>query len=393
MRKRQTLLPCSRRMESNSDLEALGLLGESVALSLGSNAIAVHFLPASDVRWQQLMNASDDALPFHHPSWMRTLSACYGYRAFILALTDGHERLHAGLPVMEVTNPLAIDVNSSGVKVGRRKWVALPFTDYCPPLVPHGGDLADVVDAFDAARRDKNISRFEVRADLDVPGSFKTVVAVRHTLELHPDPEVVYRTFDRSQTQRNIRRAKREGVVALRRGETIDDLAHTYYDLHLETRRRQGIPTQPRRFFEHLWREMLEPGNGFLLLASVDGVPIAGGVFLTWKDSVVYKFGASSSRFWSLRPNNLLFWEAIRWSCERGFRIFDFGRSDLANHGLRNFKNNWGAHETPLKYSVISDSAPKHIRPTLPRPVSAAIRGSPMWVSRLLGELLYRVAA
>lgn len=293
---------------------------------------------------------------------------------------------------MEVTSPLAIDVGSGRLKVGRNRWVALPFTDYCPPLVSDDADL-DLVEAFDSARRTKRISRFDIRADLGVPGPGAAVVAVRHTLELDPDPEVVYQTFSRSQTQRNIRKAEREGAVVLRRGVSIEDLTRVYFDLHLETRRRQGIPTQPRRFFEHLWREMLEPGHGFLLLAFADDVPIAGGVFLTSKKSVVYKFGASSPRFWSLRPNNLLFWEAIRWSCERGFRTFDFGRTDLDNDGLRNFKNNWGARETPLTYSVLPDSPPRHIAPSFPRPVSAAIRMSPMWVSRWLGELLYKRAA
>lgn len=380
-------------MELDKKLEPSGLLGTSVALSLGSNAMEVHFLPASDVRWLQLINTSHDALPFHHPSWLKTLSACYGYGTFIVALMDRRGRVHAGLPVMEVTGPLTAAVGSWGAKIGRRKWVALPFTDYCPPLGSDNANLSGVAIALDTARRDKNIRRFDVRADLDVPGSRAPVVAVRHTLELDPDPELVFRTFNRSQTQRNIRKAEREGVVVLRRGTSIEDLTRVYFDLHLETRRRQGVPTQPRRFFEHLWREMLEPGHGFLLLASVDGRPIAGGVFLTWKDTVVYKFGASSPRFWSLRPNNLLFWEAIRWSCEQGFRMFDFGRSDLANRGLRNFKDTWGTHESPLRYSVISDVVPRYLGPTLPRPISAAIRMSPTWLSRLLGELLYRAAA
>jgi CelD/BcsL family acetyltransferase involved in cellulose biosynthesis len=294
---------------------------------------------------------------------------------------------------MEVTSRLAAAVGSSGARVGRRKWVALPFTDYCPPVVSDSANLSEVAVALDAARREKCIPRFEVRAGLDIAESYAPVVAVRHTLELNSQPEVVFRTFNRSQTQRNIRKAQREGVVALRRGTSMQDLTRVYFDLHLETRRRQGVPTQPRRFFEHLWRELLEPGHGFLLLASADGRPIAGGVFLTWKDTVVYKFGASSSRFWSLRPNNLLFWEAIRWSCEQGFRVFDFGRTDLANRGLRNFKDNWGTQESPLRYSVISDAAPKSLGPTLPRPVSAVIRMSPTWLSRMLGELLYRVAA
>jgi len=381
------------KMESDMKPEPPGVTNKRAALSRDSVATEVQFLSSSDARWLQLINASKDALPFHHPSWLRTLTACYGYSAFIVALADRRGRVHAGLPVMEVTSPLALAVNSSGVKVGRRKWVALPFTDYCPPIVSDNANVSGIAASLDAARREKSIRRFDVRADLGLPGPFAAVVAVRHTLELDPDPGLVFRTFNRSQTQRNIRKAEREGVVVLRRGASIEDLTRVYFDLHLETRRRHGVPTQPRRFFEHLWREMLEPGHGFLLLASVDGRPVAGGVFLTWKDTVVYKFGASSPRFWSLRPNNLLFWEAIRWGCEQGFRRFDFGRSDVANRGLRKFKDNWGTQESPLKYSVISDAAPRYLGPTLPRPVSSAIRMSPVWLSRLLGELLYRVAA
>jgi hypothetical protein len=49
---------------------------------------------------------------------------------------------------------------------------------------------------------------------------------------------------------------------------------------------------------------------------------------------------ASSLReFFSLCPNNLLYWEMIRWGCENGYQRFDFGRSS-PNSGTITSKNN-----------------------------------------------------
>src|SRR5262249_17601327 len=52
-------------------------------------------------------------------------------------------------------------------------------------------------------------------------------------------------------------------------------------------------------------------------------------------------------------PNHLLFWHAIRAACERGCRWFDFGRTDIGQEGLRNFKLSWGAVEEPLVYATL----------------------------------------
>ncbi len=84
--------------------------------------------------------------------------------------------------------------------------------------------------------------------------------------------------------------------------------------------------------------------------------PIAAAVFLTWNDTVIYKFGASDERSWALRPNHLLFWHAIRAACEQGRLWFDFGRTDIGHEGLRNFKLSWGAVEEPLLYETMGEA-------------------------------------
>jgi lipid II:glycine glycyltransferase (peptidoglycan interpeptide bridge formation enzyme) len=211
--------------------------------------------------------------------------------------------------------------------------------------------------------------------------------AVRHVLPLECTPDEFLRRIKGTQVDRAIRKAQRQHVTARVSRSEAD--ADTFYRLHLQTRRRQGVPVQPRRFFRLLWRLVIDQGLGFVVLAHKDGDPIAGAVYLAWNGHLIYKYGASDARFWELRPNNLVMWSAIEWACEHGFRDLDFGRSDSENHGLREFKRRWGAVELPLIYSYVSDTAARPL-PAFGRQVLArVIQSSPSVVCRLTGELLY----
>lgn len=337
-------------------------------------------LDLADPRWAEFVASSRDALPFHDPAWASLLAESYGFRALALALEEDG-RLVAGMPVLE-TRGIA----------GGRKWVSLPFTDVCPPLAESPAVLARLSDALDPAREKAGVRRIDVHAPLEGNTVESWLAAVSHTLALGEDPEDVFSTFHRSQVQRYVRKAAR-GPLELRRAASEADVAEVFYRLHLETRRRQGTPVQPRRFFRLLWKRILEPGLGFATLAYAGKAPAAAAVFLAGNETVTYKYGASDPEFLGLRPNHLVFWDAIRWSCERGYRRFDFGRTDLENRGLREFKSRWGAEEQPLRYSSVAGVAPSLGQGRTVRALGTVIRRSPTWVCRGLGEALYKYAA
>ena len=251
---------------------------------------------------------------------------------------------------------------------------------------------ARLVALADRAREHANVARLEVHADLPGEDVHRRPRGVAHVLSLSPDPKLTFERFSRSQVQRNVRKAERVGLT-LRRAETAEDLTESFYRLHLGTRRRLGVPVQPRRFFDLLWRLVIAPGHGFVLLAYRGTLPIAGAVFLTSGRTVVYKYGASEPSFWPLRPNNLIFWDAIRWSCENGFVAFDFGRSDFDNRGLRDFKSGWGAVEKPLIYATVGSEPPRGGRMMGASVLPPLIRRSPLWLCRAIGEATYRHAA
>jgi hypothetical protein len=88
-----------------------------------------------------------------------------------------------------------------------------------------------------------------------------------------------------------------------------------------------------------------------------------------------------------------LFWHALRTTCEDGYRWFDFGRSDLPDRGLRDFKSGWAAQEQPLLYTTLAERAPASGSGRGLAAARVLLRHSPGWACRAAGELFYRYAA
>jgi CelD/BcsL family acetyltransferase involved in cellulose biosynthesis len=338
----------------------------------------IETIDIADDEWLAFLQAQEHATPFHHPAWAKVVSEVYSFpaAAFIARAPDG--TIAAGLPAIRVPS------------LGRRAhWKCLPFTDTCGPL----GQDEDVRGLMSALRAGAH-EDWEVRSA--VPGLGPThTVAVRHSLDLRLGLEVVHAGFHRSQVQRALRRAERDGIVRVREATEAGDLTEVYYRLHLDTRKRQGVPPQPRRLFAAIWDALHTAGLASTYLAEIEGRPVAGAVFLHWNRVLVYKYGASRSEAWKAHPNHVIFWHAIRKACETGMTRLDFGLTDTSNLGLRAFKGNWGAQEEVLEYafsrSATQPRATHHSRAQAL--LGAAIRRSPPRVCEWIGSTLYRFAA
>jgi CelD/BcsL family acetyltransferase involved in cellulose biosynthesis len=334
--------------------------------------------PGADPAWSDLVDRDPAASIFHHPGWLRLLGEQYRYPISAWCVTGPEGRLTAGLPVALVRSRLT----------GSRL-ISIPFSDTCAPL-------RDPASELDAATLPEGIEEQRVRAGLPlevrgeipgVPGGMVVQKYAQHRLALEPDVEQVERRFAKSQVKRGIAKAVREGVTVARHQDR-DALAR-FYAMHLATRRHQGVPTQPRRFILR-FSELFGAGHGFVLLARHQGRDVAGAVFLAAGSTLTYKYGASRRDALAVRPNNLLFMEAIRWGCEHGMRTLDFGRTDLDNDGLMAFKRSWGADELPLAYTYLGRRKPESGPGLSQRAMKTVIQHSPPALGRLVGEALYR---
>jgi hypothetical protein len=102
------------------------------------------------------------------------------------------------------------------------------------------------------------------------------------------------------------------------------------------------------RYFEALQREF---GADCEVLTVTDkaGRPLSSVVSFYFRDEVLPYYAGDDIAARDLAANDFKYWELMRRACERGVKIFDYGRSKR-DTGPYSFKKNWGFEPQPLHY-------------------------------------------
>jgi CelD/BcsL family acetyltransferase involved in cellulose biosynthesis len=341
-----------------------------------SKAMGIYtFNPLHDPRWSEFIGRHPESSVFHSVPWLKALNGTYGYEPVVYTTDQPEQPLTNGLLFCEVRSWL------SGTRL-----VSLPFSDHCQPLADHRSMSEILGWMTTAGRREWKYVEFRpIRGDSSVSklGSFESFSL--QLLDLRPDIGTLFKSFHKSCVQRKIQRAEREGLT-YEQGSSEQHLAK-FYDLLLLTRRRHGLPPQPRMWFRNVLACLGD--RALVRIASRGSEPIASMITIQHKNTLVYKYGCSNSRFNNLGGNALLFWKAIQDAKANGITSFDFGRSETANSGLVSFKENWGAKSVPLDYYRFPVCKP--LRAAWPARVAKnvfAIMPDPLLAAT--GKLLYR---
>jgi Acetyltransferase (GNAT) domain len=333
--------------------------------------------PVHNPGWDLVVALHRDAGCFHTSAWAKVLHKTYNHQPFYLQFSRGR-RLAALIPLMEVRSPFT----------GRRG-VSLPFSDVCEPLIFDREVTDGVRDYLVRFARERRWKHLEIRGNKSFRSpSDSATKFYGHTLDLRPRVEDVASRFD-SQVRRAIRKAERSNVSALvvRNRQAIDE----FYRLHVQTRRRHGLPPQPPSFFLNIYEQIIKTGLGFIVLARHESRPIAAAVFFRFGKNAIYKYGASDKRLQEFRANNLVMWQGIQLLARTGVEKLHFGRTDCGNDGLRRFKLSWNTKEEIIDYYRIDPSG-RHC-------MAAARHGSgfhkkvfgrlPLVFNRLAGSMIY----
>jgi lipid II:glycine glycyltransferase (peptidoglycan interpeptide bridge formation enzyme) len=143
----------------------------------------------------------------------------------------------------------------------------------------------------------------------------------------------------------NIRLAERRGVQVCD-GRPQDLPA--FYAMYLETGQRDGFLVRPFSYYQAIWERFLSEGLAHLLLAEVDGTPVAGLILFCYGPTAWYFYGASTSEAREFMPNHALQWAALRWAKQRGCARYDWwGAPDELSEsdpmwGVYRFKQGFG---------------------------------------------------
>ncbi|MGQ9858767.1 MAG: lipid II:glycine glycyltransferase FemX [Thermodesulfobacteriota bacterium] len=338
----------------------------------------VFLSPLTTCHYDRLLEATPQSTFFHSSAWCSVLSRSYGFKPFYLA-KEGPTGYSVLFPVMEVRS-----------RITGTRGVCLPFTDHCEPLLANGQiDRKELLEGLAKKGRQLGWRYLEWRGEPGLSG--EAVPASRyigHLLELSLGEKDIFRRL-RESTRRNIRRAQREGLEAtIRRSE---EAIWLLWELQCLTRKKHGLPPQPRRFFRAIWEEAVCKDLGFVVAVSRGAKPVAASLLLYFGGQAVFKYGASDPHSAALRGSYLAMWEAIKECIERGCTRLSLGRTAPSNSGLLQFKRGWAAKEQEIPYYRYDLRSRRFVSAAQRESgwYNVVVRKLPLPISRLLGELLY----
>jgi len=335
--------------------------------------------PANYNNWDELVRRFSDCSFFHSVAWIKVLSESYHYTPACF-VSDKNDDV-AVIPLMEVNSAIT----------GRRG-VSLPFTDYCEPIIAGSINFQDVLDGIIqyGKRVDWNFIEFR-GGEKFLPDALSSSRFLGHRLDISRGDNGIYSAF-KDTFKRNIKKARANGLIV--QFSDTEEAVREFYRLNCITRKRHGLPPQPYRFFRKVYEHIISKGLGITALASHGSRFVAGAVFFHFGEKSLYKFGASDIKYQSLRPNNLVMWEAVRWYRERGFKSLSLGRTEIENQGLRQFKLALGAEEYPIKYYRYDLKSGSFV--TEPEKISAfqnrILNKLPVFILKVIGNIYYRHA-
>jgi Acetyltransferase (GNAT) domain len=307
------------------------------------NKMTVHEIdPLRDARWNRLVETHPAATVFHTNGWLEALRRTYQYEPVVLTTASAGEPLENGLVLCRISSWLT----------GNRL-VSLPFSDHCQPLVDDPAALDVFLNYLEGQVRDRKYKYAELRPLTAFDRAAETVNHFSidpsfciHMLDLRPPEDALFKCFHKNHIQRKIARAKKEDlkIESGRSAKLLDD----FYRLMLITRRRHGIPPQPAAWFRNVLECLGE--QAAIRVAYKGEIPVAGIFTMSRGKTMVYKYGCSDGTFNSMGGTPYLFWSAMQEAKLHDIEEFDFGRSEMENEGLVNFKDHWGGTRTNLHY-------------------------------------------
>ena len=298
--------------------------------------------PLSDPRWDTLVAHHPKASVFHQRPWLEALQRTYGYEPIVFTTSSPSAGLKNGILFCHINSWLT----------GHRL-VSLPFSDHCEPICDSIEEMETLIHQSQDYLNSHRWRYLELRPMDEQFGEIAPTLGLvpagryfLHIIDLRPDPEDIFRSFNKDSVQRRITRADRAGL-AEKCGHS-DELLKDFYDLLVLTRGRHHLPPPPYAWFQNLVN--FQANSLEIRLAYKDEKPIAAILTLRFKTTSYFKYGCSDARFNKFGATPWLLWKAIAAAKSQGALAFDMGRTQDDNAGLIAFKNNWAPGNRQLNY-------------------------------------------
>jgi FemAB-related protein (PEP-CTERM system-associated) len=307
---------------------AKGLLVNSG--SPGSVAVR-SFCPGDERRWDPFVRAAPEGTFFHLSGWKHVIERAFGHPTYYL-LSERSGALTGVLPLTHVKSRLfgsSLISNAFGVDGG-------PLAADAESVRLLGTEAVRLMDAL-------RVPVLEFRGGPATGDDWVGRSDLYATFRRAIDPAV----------ERNLKLIPRKQRAMIHKGERnrlrseIDEDVGRLHRVYAESVRNLGTPVFGKSYFRILREEFADCSD--IVTITKDGRAVASVLNFYFRDQVLPYYGGGVRAARELAANDFMYWEVMRRACERGCRVFDFGRSKRGT-GSYAFKHNWGFEAIPLTY-------------------------------------------
>ena len=329
-------------------------------------------------QWNRYVMQSDDSSCYHLIGWKDVIEKTFGHKTFYLLAQDDDSNIVGLLPLVQLKS-----------KLFGNYMVSMPFFNY-------GGVCADSDHIRDNLIRDAErlaLKHGAEHIELRHAARFNTSLPVKTTkvsmmLDLPPSADDLWHGFS-SKLKSQIRRPVKEGMYA---NFGRDDELDSFYSVFSTNMRDLGTPVYSKKFFRNILDTFPEESQ-ICTIYSKDAAPVASGFLMGFKKHLEIPWASSIRSYNKLSPNMLLYWDSLKFACEKGYRAFDFGRS-TKGEGTYRFKKQWGSKPVQLYwyYGMKNEGSLPELNPDNPK-YKLAIRlwkKMPVNLTRIIGPSIVK---
>jgi FemAB-related protein (PEP-CTERM system-associated) len=336
--------------------------------------LTVRSLQSSDrQRWDEFVERCPEATFFHRAGWQEVIQRAFGHATYYLYV-EANGVIQGVLPLGHINSRLFGNALIS-VPFCMQGGIAATSDEARVLLERAACELADSLDVDYLEMRDP------VRRHPAWPVKDNLYVNFRKAID--PDPEVNMKSIPRKQ-RAMVRKGIQAGLVA-----ELEVGVERLFKAYSESVRNLGTPVFPRRYFRILKEVFRDDCQ--ILTVTLNRQLVASVLSFYFRDQVLPYYGGGTALARQVKGNDFMYWELMRLACERGIRVFDYGRSKVGT-GSYSFKKNWGFEPEPLYYEFYLVNAKRlpDVNPTNPkyRVFIALWKRLPLPVSRWLGPFI-----
>ena len=312
---------------------------------------------------------------FHRAGWQRIMGEVFRHKTYFL-YAQSQGRIQGVLPLAHVHSLLFGNA-----------LVGLPFAVYggVAAVTPQAAAALEA-EAQCIARR-LGVAHLELRNTSQRNANWPMQdIYVTFRKELFEKDEDNLQAIPRKQ-RAMVRRGIKNGLLS-----AIDPGLDRFFALYADNMLRHGTPALPLRYFKALQAEFGSDCE-VLTVSTSQGQALSSVLSFYFRDEVLPYYAGDAVAARALAANDLKYWELMRRACQRGSKVFDYGRSKQGT-GSFAFKKNWGFEPQALHYEYClykRDTVPQN-NPANPRyrRLIEAWRRMPAGLANWLGPILVR---